>query len=442
MRIRSRDIILAGATRSAGEHNYTFTKYCGSGTSGSTAPLSRGALDIYTHLVRERIVDELGLGQPHVCLHRKEDRKIFEGDGLTQGTTGPGGSMGIGVEDTPSMTTGINHGIHELMVGNWSLSDFGAAPVRWTITDPSFDEGVVINDLYDKAKQLSADVLLNIVEANQMWPSMTSLTTDLITDLPSSTKKVKRKLTKERLWRAIRSQLKTRSGQFLAWKFGIGPILSDMIKVHKELPRMADQMKRFFNEDSHRFSRVVDGSASFTPPTPSSYMLNSVNIWEEGATGLEIVRPHYRYVLVVKPNRKDFYYDFLNRMDFYLRKYATSPADLAWEVIPYSFVVDWFVDVRGLLRGLDKLVGVEPYKVISFTKSRNYELSTTSYNIRRNPCGGAEVHNGQCGTSVFRNYERSIVSNSAYWPSWKPRFGKNQAAISAALITQALLKKR
>jgi hypothetical protein len=441
MRIRSRDIILEEAVRSAGEHNYLFTKHCGGGTSGSSTPLTRGALNISTHLIRERIADDLGRGQPHVCLHRREDRKIVTGDGLTQGTTGPGGSFGVGVEDTPKMLSGVNYNIHEAVTGLWDLTDFTEPPPRWFVSYPDFDESVVINNLHDKARQLSADVLLNIVEANQMWPSMNSLTTDLITDLPSSTGRRKR-LTKERLWKAIRSQLKTRSGQFLAWKFGIAPILSDMIKIHKELPLISDKIKRFVNEDANRYSQVIDGSAHYTVPSFDETIVNGVNVWEDSGQGVVNVLPHWRYVLVVKPNNRLKASDFIEKTDFFLRRYASSPADLAWELIPYSFVVDWFVDVRGVLRALDRLVGVEPYKVVSFTRSRSYELATTSTSTRRNPCGGGAVASGACGTSVFRNYERSIVSNPAFWPSWKPRFGKNQAAISAALITQALLKKR
>lgn len=37
----------------------------------------------------------------------------------------------------------------------------------------------------------------------------------------------------------------------------------------------------------------------------------------------------------------------------------TNPAELAWELIPYSFVADWLFNVGDLLSGLDALVGVE-----------------------------------------------------------------------------------
>jgi hypothetical protein len=123
-----------------------------------------------------------------------------------------------------------------------------------------------------------------------------------------------------------------------------------------------------------------------------------------------------------------------------MRRFATSPASLAWELVPFSFVLDWFVDLRGTLQALDKLVGFSPYKVSSFTRSYSYELQSDYYLETYSPCNGSLLQRlRQCSAS-YRHYERSAgVSNSAL-PSWNPRFGKNQAGISAALIAQQLSK--
>jgi hypothetical protein len=37
----------------------------------------------------------------------------------------------------------------------------------------------------------------------------------------------------------------------------------------------------------------------------------------------------------------------------------TNPALLVWELIPYSFVIDWLIPVGDFLSSLDALVGVE-----------------------------------------------------------------------------------
>jgi hypothetical protein len=58
------------------------------------------------------------------------------------------------------------------------------------------------------------------------------------------------------------------------------------------------------------------------------------------------------------------------------------------------------------------------------------------------PCGGERVWGGNVASVKFKHYERRTLSGAELNPGWKGRFGKNQAAISAALITQQLTKLR
>jgi hypothetical protein len=44
-------------------------------------------------------------------------------------------------------------------------------------------------------------------------------------------------------------------------------------------------------------------------------------------------------------------------------------------------------------------------------------------------------------TEEYSHYDRSIATMGPLKVTWKPRFGKNQAGISAALISQALSKR-
>lgn len=144
-----------------------------------------------------------------------------------------------------------------------------------------------------------------------------------------------------------------------------------------------------------------------------------------------------RYVLVVKPSSR--YSDpFFKMVDFALSRFATSPAALAWELVPFSFVVDWFVDVRGVLNGIDKLVGFRPFDIVSFTRSHSYKVSTDAFLDINSPCGGSIATVRYTGEYI--HYDRGLVSPSTIKLAGKSRFGKNQMAISAALITQALTR--
>jgi hypothetical protein len=93
------------------------------------------------------------------------------------------------------------------------------------------------------------------------------------------------------------------------------------------------------------------------------------------------------------------------------------------------------------LRALDNLVGFNPFEVVSFTRSLTYELKTTMAVHRRSSCDGTTyVADPDAASVKYRHYERIPVPAPSFEAIWNPRFGKSQAGISAALITQQLSK--
>jgi hypothetical protein len=155
-----------------------------------------------------------------------------------------------------------------------------------------------------------------------------------------------------------------------------------------------------------------------------------------GFTGSVHAPPTIRYVLVVKPNVK-YLTPAMSAVDGFLSRFATSPASLAWEKIPFSFMVDWFVDLRGVLRKIDEAVGFTPYEIVSFTRSFSYHLESSWQAKIYSPCNGSVIQLFPKGTIEFKHYDRSMASGDSK-VVWKPRFGKSQAAITAALIAQML----
>jgi hypothetical protein len=304
----------------------------------------------------------------------------------------------------------------------WDVSTPNQLPACWSIALPSsVDELALKDDIIEKAHQLKADVLLDLVEGNQMWPTIV----ELATCLPNMAKN----------WRSIRKVLKTASNAYLAYKFGIRPVISDIMAINRHMVKLKDDMKKHKEGKEYRFSRVKElvttFNGGFRPPTGSLY--------DHNAIGSVIDNPVIRYVLVVKPNAT-YMTPFFQKVDYLLSRFATSPASLAWELVPYSFVVDWFLDLRGVLRSLDNLVGFEPYTVVSFSRSFSYKLGTHWHTENHSPCNGVGLGPWPDGNSQYKLYERSPVTTAGSYPRWQPRFGKNQAGISAALITQKLIK--
>jgi hypothetical protein len=363
----------------------------------------------------EEITDDIGKGRVHPVSHRKLHFQVH----LKPEYRGPSGDPGHIDYGTIGAISNLNKSICN-GYATWA----SGLPIHWDIEPASVSENVLIEDVLERARGLKADVLLNTVEANQLWPSLTSLTNALPV--------------MARNWKNLRKVIRTASGAYLAWKFGLSPVLSDMMSVHKYLPTLKTDVQRHANQDSSRFSRVAILRATF--PNGIIGGFGTDNQYREGKV---LGDPTVRYVLVVKPSTK-YHTSFFRTLDVAVRRFASSPASLAWELVPFSFVADWFVDIRGALRKFDTLLGSEPYKVVGFTRSFSYHLSSEHRYEQLSRCPGstAVLDAWKCCTVEYKNYERSVVSTGDITPRWNPRFGKNQAGISAALISQKLSSLR
>lgn len=370
----------------------------------------------------ERISDSLGKGKPHPCVHRVHTRKYGERPGAFI-SPGDIGGMGVIVYEGGSAPwwDEFHHMIDSSLY--WNVAGNSDYPPMWNVEMSNIDETKIVENLLDRARSLKADVALNIAEASQVWPSIRSLT-DCIPEMA-------------RNWRNLRNVLKTASGAFLAWKFGVSPILSDIMAIQRYLPRMHDDIVRHAKGKAMRFSTSAELPCTFNPPVHQPLIWNGGPITDRKFYGRIISAPQMRYVLVVKPSEKGLA-RFSNKLDFFLKRFGSSPASLAWELVPFSFVVDWFVDLRSVLRAVDDIIGFEPYKIVSFTKSLTYELAASDHWRYMSPCTHSDLVSFELGSATYKNYERSLVAIPGSIPVWRPRFGKNQAGISAALITQKL----
>jgi hypothetical protein len=403
----------------------------------------------------ERITDSLGKGSSHKVVHRKNFQLISGfsdvNDYLWAAIKGGKHGLTRDVGAGPSWYDFAKFGVDYFATFDTS-SDI-SMPRHWSMNTSSFNEAQLKAGVLEKARQLKADVLLDIVEGNQIWPSIKSL----VLTLPALAKIVSKNTTLHSvneaskllpriavkqvpLWNKVRPLMKTASGSFLAWKFGVAPLLSDFEAIHSYMPKLVNDVKRHAANDAKRFSSHAIASCSFDDSETAPTVINGYTVAVWMTQGRIVQQPEVRYVLVVKPNVTPFMTSFFTKADLFMSRFATSPARLAWEKIPFSFVVDWFVDLKGSLDALDKVVKAEPYQVISFTRSFTYKLATDIFYTRRSPCDGSIFFDRSLGSGEFSHYERIPVTAQQSLLRWSPHFGKNQAAISAALIAQQLAR--
>jgi len=99
----------------------------------------------------------------------------------------------------------------------------------------------------------------------------------------------------------------------------------------------------------------------------------------------------------------------------------TNPIALAWELLPYSFVVDYFIGVGNWLNSFDAMVGIQQcYGTV--TRKSKY-ISTSNL--------GGYYYVREYGRSVF-----SSLPGSRPTPQWKPSLGFKRITNILALLSQ------
>lgn len=124
---------------------------------------------------------------------------------------------------------------------------------------------------------------------------------------------------------------------------------------------------------------------------------------------------------------------------------SLNPVSLAWELIPYSFVVDWFVDVGSYLRNLETaLLYKTRFKSGYVSEMYAYDgTETLKQGIYTIPSGKLNVMTPLIGQIIGdRRFQRTILSSYPFprVPTFEVDLSSNRLISAAALLRQ-LLKK-
>jgi hypothetical protein len=128
--------------------------------------------------------------------------------------------------------------------------------------------------------------------------------------------------------------LRNISNAWLSWHYGIAPILSDIHAI-LEIIGQKDKQPRWFVD-------IDQPDDSFELPVSS----NPDRVYYKGK--------------VKRGVRLRAVFTLTDPFIFELWRYGlTNPLAIAWELIPLSFVFDWFVHLGGFLEGLQRPLGVK-----------------------------------------------------------------------------------
>lgn len=116
---------------------------------------------------------------------------------------------------------------------------------------------------------------------------------------------------------------------------------------------------------------------------------------------------------------------------------ATNPAALAWELLPYSFVVDWFVPIGDYLGNLDSGAGLQFRRGFRYTKIQQ-EDQTRWKRAVVDTSNRSGFLTGNTQHRLYRSKVRTVLTSFPLpiFPTFQPSVGATRALSGIALITQ------
>lgn len=346
--------------------------------------------------------------------------------------------------------------------GVWWLDWFGHAGNDYTLNRnenypvvPAYErtqEKLVADTVHDFYSNNETDNLLNAIESPQLLSNLRQLQATLgnkqtekaIIDslrvkagkLGSSSSKVARaqeNLRKRILGKKFGSRY---SGLFLAYSFGIAPLVSDMRKVKDSLHTIRREMSKAKLSEGKLVSihRYNNGAISYHDNTGavlgSQYINSGWALWT-------LYQKFCRRICTVRGYRsRKFNSKKFSELDYLLSRFgATGPTALAWELIPFSFVVDWFVDLRNITDRLDNLLTGSSKRIIDVCVSEKI-LYTSKASFKHSANYGGTDGEALCDDE--RSYYHRIPITDYNIVGRSGRFGKKQVALLGALLHQMM----
>jgi len=224
-----------------------------------------------------------------------------------------------------------------------------------------------------------------------------------------------------KIWKAIKDG--SYPSAWLELQYGWNPLMSDVSGASEALSQR--------DADSQRYKVHVVGTANRTEKTRSE--------WHADGVGF----PAFCYVDEVLELKAKV------RLDYYLEHPAlaqfsslglTNPALILWELVPYSFVVDWFLPVGNWISAFDADFG---WRFRAGTRSTMGKY-TRKNSIMMVSDDAGDPRDAITGNSVVGSAKAFAMNRGLYYssplpriPTFKNPFSSAHVANGIALLTNA-----
>lgn len=218
------------------------------------------------------------------------------------------------------------------------------------------------------------------------------------------------------------STRKSAASNWLELQYGWVPLYNDVYGAAAEVERTWLQLQKKPQIVSVVATHSLADADKFVP----YYQLGGAVVQRQY---MAKVRVKLSYIIAIQES------NFLGRIGL------TNPLSIAWELTPFSFVVDWFLPVGNAINALDATIGCnfvdgscshEIRSVLDFTR----KFDVTAYPYRY-------VFGPSTARGRWFEYQRWKLSDfpAVSLPQWKNPVSAAHAANALALLTQAFSRR-
>jgi hypothetical protein len=284
------------------------------------------------------------------------------------------------------------------------------------------------------------DSLLNAVEAPQLVTGIQPLF-----KLLSGFKNVGN-LTR----RQIQSKLKTApkkglgfiSNGYLYYSFGVAPLISDMKKIGHSVSSFRRKLDAVIQNAGQKISvhRSVVGSIDGISRDGNNNwpLLYKSGPGVNGSWDAQVItlKPPTMTCTIQGFRENKYHSKAFQTLDYLASRFGSiGPASFLWERIPFSFVVDWFLDLSGVINQIDNTLTGNSKKITGGSLSQAWKVLLPIYKRQYSPTELSDNDNSQIATVELSAYYRKAIQPTVS-VGLSGRFGKKQISLSAALLGQ------
>jgi len=293
----------------------------------------------------------------------------------------------------------------------FSLPGFTNVDVTWSKSDAA-----LIREAKDAFfNRTEVDNLVNITEANQLLSPFADNARTILNKLP----------------------LLHLANGYLYYSFGVAPLLKDMKSMAKSWKDISPKMKKYLLRKSETVTGRSYASGKITLNTNGLAFYGLPVSPGGGYTQRFITYKSPRKICTVRGKHKSNYTpdSSLARLDYLATRFLTAgPASFLWEKIPYSFVLDWFVDTSRVINALDNALTGNKKSISDICLSEAWSI-LVSVHAQARECRFNTSFGDNVANVELSKFARNPVTSDSHL-GLSGRFGNKQVALTAALFTQ------